>query len=230
MSQPGLHTDVQRAFNVMLPGGCVTAVLPIRSSIDANVPDELQLPAARPKRQREFAAGRLAARDALLELGEDGVFPGVGQGRAPKWPPGIVGSIAHDDELAVAVVARDSVVTAVGIDVERSPSLSESESKTVVTDREADWWSRETGLPRDQWLPRVFSFKESLFKCLYPLVEQYFDFLDVEVFAGEGDSLIASCVDDTHIAARYLGSLRGGATNLGPRTLAGCWLTDALPS
>ena len=39
----------------------------------------------------------------------------------PLWPDGVIGSLAHDETMAVAAVARLGAVHALGVDVE--PSL-----------------------------------------------------------------------------------------------------------
>src|SRR5262245_429638 len=68
------------------------------------------------KRRREVAFGRDCARRALAQLGAQPVTIPRGEGGAPVWPPGIVGSITHCDEVAAAAVARGETVRGLGID------------------------------------------------------------------------------------------------------------------
>ena len=71
------------------------------------------------KRQAEYLAGRLCAREALRRVtGQPGV-PAVGADRAPQWPLGVVGSITHGDNWAAALVAQREQWRALGLDVER---------------------------------------------------------------------------------------------------------------
>src|SRR5690606_3948746 len=56
------------------------------------------------KRQSEFLAGRLCAREALACLTQQRSIPAVGEDGAPQWPAGVVGSITHGAGLALAVV------------------------------------------------------------------------------------------------------------------------------
>src|SRR5262249_41084450 len=59
-----------------------------------------------PSRRREFALGRWCARRALGGLGIAPQSIPVGEGRAPTWPHGVVGSITHCREFVAAAVAR----------------------------------------------------------------------------------------------------------------------------
>ena len=162
-----------------------------RIRVESPLPAELEripLPAALhsavPKRQAEFRAGRSCAMTALAEL--DPRFAGFEVGRgdsgAPVWPGGIVGSISHSDGVAAAVVATTAVAAGLGIDTERV--MSESQARSVG--RIVAWPSemahgRAAGLTRLEALTLVFSAKESIFKCLHPLVGSYFDFHDVRI-------------------------------------------------
>jgi 4'-phosphopantetheinyl transferase EntD len=70
-----------------------------------------------PQVRRQSGAARLVARELLAELGIfDADLPRSPSG-APVWPAGIVGSLSHDGEIAVAAVARAEVYAGIGIDV-----------------------------------------------------------------------------------------------------------------
>jgi len=71
------------------------------------------------KRQAEYLAGRLCAREALRRVTGQASVPAVGEDRAPQWPRGVVGSITHGDNWAAALVAPDHQWRALGLDVER---------------------------------------------------------------------------------------------------------------
>jgi enterobactin synthetase component D len=154
---------------------------------DIALPPELQ--AAVPKRRAQFRAGRRCARmalRALLPLQPD-VELVRGDGGAPIWPLGVTGSITHTDTVAAAVVARSADAASIGIDVE--PIMSLARSRDVA--RVVAWPSevavaRLPGFDRNGALTLVFSAKESLFKCLYPLVGSRFGFHDVRVVSVDG--------------------------------------------
>lgn len=92
------------------------ATLPIDAvHVAALHADELALVAtARDQRLSEFASGR-----ALLHQLLDDTGPILRDGNgSPKWPQGVVGSLAHDRSQAVAVVGSTDDFRAIGIDIE----------------------------------------------------------------------------------------------------------------
>lgn len=133
------------------------------------------------KRKAGFIAGRYCAQQALAELGgplHAGSGIGIGPNREPLWPAGFVGSITHTHGYAAAVVAPRSSILAVGVDSETwiEPASAAEVSGQILTSREehaAQTHCLESDL---QYLTLVFSAKESLFKCLFPLVGSFFDF------------------------------------------------------
>lgn len=133
------------------------------------------------KRRREFAAGREIARGLLTQLGHDRQPLVAGPDRAPRWPPGIVGSISHCDELCLVVVAPESVVRSIGVDVEPAFALPDDASAMVVSagERRALAALREVEPKLAERL--VFSAKESVHKCLNPVLGVTWDFLEVEI-------------------------------------------------
>lgn len=129
----------------------------------------------------QFNEGRKCAAMLLAKMGSSEVTVGT-RGRAPVWPSGFVGSITHTAEHIGVAVASQGDFSGIGIDIETIIS------EQVAKDIEAVCMSSEelklvssTGLPRALMSTACFSAKESLFKCLYPLVDIFFDFLDVRV-------------------------------------------------
>lgn len=132
-----------------------------------------ELDGAVPRRRAEYLAGRWCARAAVRAL-VPGFTGQIGShGRAPRWPPGIVGSITHSGGFACAAVACASDVLGVGIDSETigDPERIAAirEAATVPAERRPDpSWGE--GL----YYTLMFSAKESLFKCLYPATGRMF--------------------------------------------------------
>jgi enterobactin synthetase component D len=130
------------------------------------------------KRRAEFLAGRLAALHALQSLGL-GSEPGPGRrdDGSPSWPEPAVGSITHGAGRALCAVARRTDFRSLGIDAER---LLDERAKPELLERICGDAERRVlaGLPlsEPQRVSVAFSAKESLFKCLYPLVQKYMDF------------------------------------------------------
>ena len=74
--------------------------------------------------RRASGAARMVARSLLAQLGHPEAQVPKGAGGAPVWPVGVVGSLAHDDEIAVAAVGLRRDFASVGIDVERAGALA----------------------------------------------------------------------------------------------------------
>ncbi len=68
-------------------------------------------------RQASGAARRLA-RQLLEQFGIDARDIPRCETRAPLWPAGVIGSLAHDGAFAAAVVARLGKLKGIGIDIE----------------------------------------------------------------------------------------------------------------
>ncbi|CAI8849110.1 enterobactin synthetase component D [Pseudomonas sp. IT-P100] len=135
------------------------------------------------KRQAEFLAGRICARAALQQLEGLNVVPAIGDDRAPVWPAHISGSITHTTGRAAAIVARKTHWRGLGMDLENllTPERAERLAGEILTPAEI---RRMAAGPRDQLAMLVtltFSVKESLFKALYPIVQQRFYFEHAEV-------------------------------------------------
>lgn len=135
------------------------------------------------KRQAEYLAGRLCAREGLRRLTGSASVPTVGADRAPQWPAGLVGSISHGHGWAAALVAHGSAWRGLGLDVEQPLPVARAErlAEQILTPGEL---LQLQGLAPEQRAWRVsltFSLKESLFKALYPLVLRRFYFHDAEL-------------------------------------------------
>lgn len=129
------------------------------------------------KRKTEFREGRNCAREALLLLGENPSAIPVGKKGEPIWPMGFVGSITHCRGFCAAAVAEKTKYTAIGIDVEEQQKLSVGISFQILTEKER--FNLDNTV--DYFALLIFSAKESIFKCLYPLTNRTFDFLDINV-------------------------------------------------
>jgi 4'-phosphopantetheinyl transferase EntD len=127
-------------------------------------------------RQREFAAGRAAARIAMAQLGLPPVAIPAAPDRAPLWPKGIMGSISHTGLLCAAVVSTGS--QSPGLDIEQDTPLSRSLLSTICSPSEQQ---RIAG-PDQLWLAKlVFSAKEAVYKAQYPLTGMLFGFDHIDI-------------------------------------------------
>jgi 4'-phosphopantetheinyl transferase EntD len=134
-------------------------------------PEEaVALARAIPKRLAEYAAGRRAARQAMGELGVPTAAILNANDRAPIWPDGLSGSIAHCDDCCIAAVTKESTYRALGIDLEPAKPLATDLIPTICSQTEQDWAAGQA----DPGLAAmtVFCAKEAIYKAQYPLTGQ----------------------------------------------------------
>lgn len=133
------------------------------------------------KRRREFAAGRQCARSALRQCAVVDFALLNGSDRCPIWPEGIVGSITHADGMAAAVVAPDHRFASVGLDAERRDRVGEDLWSRLFVPAELEWLGNLEVTRRPGAAALLFSAKEALYKCQYPLTRRWLDFHDVRL-------------------------------------------------
>ena len=156
-------------------------------SAEALLPEEAAyVTRAAPKRVREFAAGRACARRALAEL-EITDFPlRMGADREPLWPPDVTGSITHTGDYCGVVVARTSLVAAIGVDAERRDAVNAELWRHIATREERALLGSLADAHARERASLLFSAKESFFKCQYYLTRQWLNFTDVSVSVDDG--------------------------------------------
>ncbi|GAB4260094.1 MAG: 4'-phosphopantetheinyl transferase superfamily protein [Pararhodobacter sp.] len=129
-------------------------------------------------RQAEFAAGRVAARQAM---GRKEAIP-MGSDRAPVWPEGVRGTITHSEGIALAATTQDAALLA--LDLEPDAALADELWDTVLLPCERQRIEAQADPGR---MARViFSAKECAYKAQYPLTRQIFGFDVFDVTLGEG--------------------------------------------
>lgn len=156
-----------------------------------------------PKRQAEFLAGRICARNALAALGYSEVVPGVNDDRSPQWPAGVVGAITHDSNMAAVVVAQSTHCAGLGLDTEQisAVALAPDIVADVLTAPELEVFYSLEDSAHAKYLALAFSLKESLFKALYPSVGRYFDFqyaqvVDIDAENGHAELILRQRLDE----------------------------------
>jgi 4'-phosphopantetheinyl transferase EntD len=157
--------------------------------------------------RRASGAARIVARTLLAELGAS---PAVELPRtisgAPRWPPGFVGSLAHDAEYAVAAVARAPSIRGVGIDIEPALPLPKDLLETIATPGE------RAQLEGDLVSARLlFCIKEAVYKATHPIDGVFLEHHDVEVrlassvaITGSGQSLRIYSITQPRLVALAL--------------------------
>ena len=134
------------------------------------------------KRRREFSAGRYCARQALRALGCEDTPIMPDQNGAPLWPQGIVGSITHSTTHAAAAIAQDSRLRGLGIDMETVSRVSPAITNKILTESELTTLQCHPDPAEQQrLLALLFSAKESIYKCLHPLLQCRIGFEDARI-------------------------------------------------
>jgi enterobactin synthetase component D len=149
-----------------------------------------------PERQRNWAAGRVALRTALSDLGVDVHStpllskPLLATDRgAPKIGPGAVGSISHKHDLAVALAARvdGPAFFTIGVDLEKDTAPRIDISRRVLTPDEANTLSRVPEPERGRQVILRLSLKEAIYKALDPHVRRHVGFHEAAINAITAD-------------------------------------------
>lgn len=157
----------------MLPAGVTLGVTDPTAPYGHDWPEEAIL--AVPSRQAEFAAGRRAARVAMAALGYPaGAIP-MGPDRAPVWPMGLTGSIAHSGNACLAIVAETRDWSGLGLDLEPAVPLDPDLWEVILRPEERARLSAAT----DSTV--TFAAKEAVYKAQYPITKRLFGFEAISV-------------------------------------------------
>jgi 4'-phosphopantetheinyl transferase EntD len=160
-------------------------------------------------RRREFALGRACARRALAGLGIRDAPLLRGEGRAPRWPAGIIGSLTHTEGFCAAAVARRGALLGLGLDAESAP-LSPRAARRVLDAEERRALGALPAPPACGFESVAFSAKESVFKAVFPLRGHRLGFRDAAISVDPGAGrfevrLRAECRDALPPGARLEG-------------------------
>ena len=174
-----LHALRERLSERLGPGVGV-ACAGVDGDLQALYPEEFEaIRKAVPRRQREFAAGRQAARQAMAQIGwRPAAIPSAAD-RSPIWPEGLTGSISHTGHVCVAVVGAHKDVHAIGIDLENDVSMDPALWRTICTPAEGAFVNTQPAGMRGRLVTWLFSAKEAFYKWQYPRTRRMLEFQDV---------------------------------------------------
>lgn len=179
-----LEEPIVSPIATLFPSDVVTAIGPFsHEDLSSLYPEELDcIRNASTSRQLEFAAGRCYARKALVQLGIKEFPLLIGDGRAPIWPKGVIGSLSHASKIAAVAVTRSTNENAcLGLDIEKVDRLSPKLWKMIFTSSERMFLEN---LPPDLALPAattLFAVKEAFYKAQFPQTGAWLGFQDVSV-------------------------------------------------
>jgi enterobactin synthetase component D len=177
---PNPHLTSQRVCSHWLHGIDVAFSPPFSPETRTRLPRALLH--APLKRQREFLAGRWCAEKALQCLGIGSTHIGMAEDRTPIWPDGVVGSITHTGEFAAAAVSWAVDIAALGIDSEQIiDNATACDIAEICMVDEMSLFSAAHGPSIPEFCTFVFSAKEAVFKCLFPITRKFLEFSDVRI-------------------------------------------------
>lgn len=187
-------------IETLFPAGVHTCSLSEEVNPELLYPEEAScIPNAAPFRRREFAQGRLCARQALAELGIRNFPLLTGKDRRPIWPQGIVGSLTHCGGYCAVAVTRADSFSGLGIDVEAAEPLGRDLIPLVCVEQEISRLQESPESTRGVLAKLLFSAKESVFKCVYPLTGVFLDFQDCEIRLEREGGTFAAVLTSPHL-------------------------------
>jgi|SRR5450631_2421742 4'-phosphopantetheinyl transferase EntD len=125
---------------------------------------------------RASGAARSIARALSASVGYiDREFPRSLTG-SPIWPGGLIGSLAHDEEFAAAVLCPASRLGGIGIDVEPIGHIDAAVARLILCPDELKSAISATLTPK-----AVFCIKEAVFKAVHPADGIFLEFHDVHL-------------------------------------------------
>lgn len=130
-AEPGPDaSELTAMLDALVRGRATVGWHPIDAALvaDLSASESAAVERAVPRRQAEFATGRSLMRSLL---GRDVEILRAATG-APVLPPDVVGSLAHDRDVAVGVVAEAASLRAVGIDVEPLHEIEHRVAELIV--------------------------------------------------------------------------------------------------
>jgi len=155
-----------------IPSGLVIKIDAIINCQSGLYPDEKKLISSFSLgRKREFTAGRVLAREALVELERKPCSILSDKNGCPIWPDSIVGSISHKGRICTAFLGLKERVTSVGIDLELQEPLQQPMWSSFATDEEVIQ-ANVTNFSDENFANMVFSAKEAFYKCIYPIARE----------------------------------------------------------
>jgi enterobactin synthetase component D len=123
-----------------------------------------------------------------VHLGAGSTLVAMAENRAPIWPDRVVGSITHTGDFAAAAVAWAADIAGLGIDSEQIiDAAAAHDIAAICMVDEATLFRAADGRSFCEFCTFVFSAKESVFKCLFPLTRKFLEFSDVRITSLDWD-------------------------------------------
>jgi len=160
------------------------------------------------EREREFAAGRGCAGEALATFGIHNFPLLCSPDPSPIWPAALLGSISHCPGMCRAAVAPRGQVISLGLDVEQNPPLETGLEKVVLILPANNGQLRQLNNhdPRISWAVLIFSARDAISKSWCSLSPTWRDFHDIALTvspAAAGVFFFAATTPGATMAGRF---------------------------
>ena len=119
-------------------------------------------------RRREFIAGRTIVKRMLQDKGINNFPLLMDSYGCPAWPTGTTGSISHKGSICGVLLTDNKCYQSLGFDLEKTESLDQGVWKVFSTSDEINQ-AISLGLEEGMFANMLFSAKEAIFKCLFPI-------------------------------------------------------------
>ena len=171
-------------------------------------------------RLTEFRHGRHCARRAMLKLGHKEAPVRKRHDRSPEWPADLTGSITHTGTFAAAAVARSTDFISLGLDIEKAGEMEPEALRLIVRPDETGGLDGSDG-SRGQVL---FSIKESIYKCIHPIVHTFVDFQEMQVDLSGQPGTFRAIPHSKNFDAAMIAGLEGRYRLAQGLIISGCWI------
>ena len=151
---------------------CVVQLHQVSDHTGYLFPEELELvKKVSQARRNEFSTGRYVSRNLLTGMGvKESPILRDESGR-PLWPHGVVGSISHKNMFCLVALSRSDRYRSLGTDIELVEPLNQGVWSVFTTEVELAELTSQ-GISKAEAINIVFSVKEALYKCAYPLFDE----------------------------------------------------------
>lgn len=146
------------------------------------------------KRKNEFSTGRVLVKKCLRKLNVFD-FPVVRTKEgAPVFPGHISGCISHTTNYCIVALARKSIYSSIGLDVEEISGMNRKIAEKICTDSELRQLADKSENLYIKYATLLFSAKECFYKLQYPITKIMLGFRDVEIEIIDNKSFVARLI------------------------------------
>lgn len=221
--------ELEAAFDAL---GATVAVFETVDEIGAErlAPEErAQMEGMGPRRERDFAGGRVCAHAALAAVGFRAQPLLRSADRIALWPAGATGSISHSHNYCVAAAGRLAGAH-IGIDAEDIGRVTPKLWNRLFTDAEQARLQQLSGDDATYASTVMFSVKEAFYKAQFPITRAWVSFRDVHVDHEPGETaLTLRRATDLAALDQVAWPAQGACIERGDRVLTAVTVTAGAP-